>query len=202
MILKTERLSLRPLEAADADAIHLMMSDAEVMAFWDSAEIDDPATTTEIVERQLMEMERGIARYWVVETAGDDFLGVCDLSEIDKRHSRADVGFMIARPYWGGGYTFEAMHAVIGHAAQGLRLKRLQARTHLGNVRSTGWASSARACCAAMSSGTASGGTAFCTDCCSELKSGHAGDCFHGRDAGADPHQSAGGRYPPRQDLL
>ena len=136
MILKTERLSLRPLEAADADAIHLMMSDAEVMAFWDSAEIDDPATTTEIVERQLMEMERGIARYWVVETAGDDFLGVCDLSEIDKRHSRADVGFMIARPYWGGGYTFEAMHAVIGHAAQGLRLRRLQARTHLGNVRS------------------------------------------------------------------
>jgi ribosomal-protein-alanine N-acetyltransferase len=136
MILKTERLSLRPLEAADADAIHLMMSDAEVMAFWDSAEIDDPATTTEIVERQLMEMERGIARYWVVETAGYDFLGVCDLSEIDKRHSRADVGFMIARPYWGGGYTFEAMHAVIGHAAQGLRLKRLQARTHLGNVRS------------------------------------------------------------------
>ena len=136
MILKTERLSLRPLEAADADAIHLMMSDAEVMAFWDSAEIDDPATTTEIVERQLMEMERGIARYLVVETAGYDFLGVCDLSEIDKRHSRADVGFMIARPYWGGGYTFEAMHAVIGHAAQGLRLKRLQARTHLGNVRS------------------------------------------------------------------
>jgi ribosomal-protein-alanine N-acetyltransferase len=137
MILKTERLSLRPLEAADTDAIHLMMSDVEVMAFWDSGEIEDPATTTEIVERQLTEMERGVGRYWVVELAeAGDFLGLCDLSEIDKRHSRADVGFMIARPYWGGGYTFEAMHAVIGHAAQGLRLKRLQARTHLGNVRS------------------------------------------------------------------
>lgn len=137
MILKTERLSLRPLEAADAGAIHEMMSDREVMAFWDSGEIDDPAVTAEIVERQLEEIEQGVARYWVVETAGGDgFLGVCDLSEIDKRHSRADVGFMIARPYWGGGYTYEAMHAVIGHAAQGLRLKRLQARTHLGNVRS------------------------------------------------------------------
>jgi len=72
-----------------------------------------------------------------VELADDGgFLGLCDLSEIDKRHSRADVGFMLARRYWGGGYTYEAMHAVIGHAAQVLRLKRLQARTHLGNVRS------------------------------------------------------------------
>jgi RimJ/RimL family protein N-acetyltransferase len=137
MILKTERLSLRPLEAADAGAIHLMMSDVEVMAFWDSAEIDDPAVTTDIVARQLGEMERGIGRYWIMEPAdGDGVLGLCDLSEIDKRHSRADVGFMVARRYWGGGYTFEAMHAVIGHAAQVLRLRRLQARTHLGNVRS------------------------------------------------------------------
>jgi ribosomal-protein-alanine N-acetyltransferase len=137
MILKTERLNLRPLEAEDAAAIHLMMSDAEVMAFWDSDVIDDPALTVDIVERQLDEAARGEARYWTMQLGtGGGFLGLCDLSEIDRRHSRADVGFMVARCYWGGGYTFEAMHAVIGHAAQGLRLKRLQARTHLGNVRS------------------------------------------------------------------
>jgi RimJ/RimL family protein N-acetyltransferase len=63
-------------------------------------------------------------------------IGLCDLSEIDRRHSRADVGFMVARRCWGAGYALEAMHAVIGHAAQGLRLRRLQARAHLGNVRS------------------------------------------------------------------
>jgi ribosomal-protein-alanine N-acetyltransferase len=137
MILKTERLNLRPLEAEDAAAIHLMMSDAEVMAFWDSEVIDDPALTLDIVERHLDEVGRDEARYWTLQLAADGgFLGLCDLSEIDRRHSRADVGFMVARRYWGGGYTFEAMHAVIGHAAQGLRLKRLQARTHLGNVRS------------------------------------------------------------------
>ena len=137
MILKTERLNLRPLEAEDAAAIHLMMSDAEVMAFWDSEVIDDPALTLNVVERQLDEAARDEARYWTMQLAADGgFLGLCDLSEIDRRHSRADVGFMVARRYWGGGYTFEAMHAVIGHAAQGLRLKRLQARTHLGNVRS------------------------------------------------------------------
>jgi ribosomal-protein-alanine N-acetyltransferase len=137
MILKTERLSLRPLEAEDATAIHQMMSDVEVMAFWDSEVIDDPTLTIDIVQSQLEEIAREEARYWTMQLAADSgFMGVCDLSEIDRRHSRADVGFMVARRYWGGGYTFEAMHAVIGHAAQALRLKRLQARTHLGNVRS------------------------------------------------------------------
>ena len=137
MILKTERLNLRPLQADDAAAMHLMMSDAEVMAFWDSEVIDDPALTQDILDRQLEEVARDQARYWTIQLGtGGDFVGVCDLSEIDRRHSRADVGFMVARRYWGGGYTFEAMHAVIGHASQALRLKRLQARTHLGNVRS------------------------------------------------------------------
>lgn len=35
MILNTERLVLRPLNPGDARAVHLMMSDAEVMAYWD-----------------------------------------------------------------------------------------------------------------------------------------------------------------------
>lgn len=137
MILKTDRLSLRPLEARDAPAVHLMMSDIEVMAFWDSAVVDDPAVTAEIVEQELEEVERDQARYWSMELAANGaFIGLCDLSEMDRRHSRADVGFMVARRYWGAGYTYEAMHAVIGHAAQSLRLRRLQARAHLGNIRS------------------------------------------------------------------
>jgi ribosomal-protein-alanine N-acetyltransferase len=137
MILKTERLSLRPLAAADALAIHAMMSDAEVMAYWDTATIEDPAQTAEMVERQLADVALEFARYWAVERAADGaFVGVCDLSEIDRRHARAEVGFIVGRAYWGEGYTFEAMHAIIGYAAQGLRLKRLQARVHLGNVRS------------------------------------------------------------------
>jgi len=137
MILKTERLSLRPLAAPDALAIHAMMSDAEVMAYWDSPKVEDPAVTAEIVEGQLADAEAGLACYWAMERAGDDaFVGVCDVSEIDRRHARAEVGFMVARGYWGEGYTYEGMHAAIGYAAQTLRLRRLQARVHLGNVRS------------------------------------------------------------------
>src|SRR6185312_11563472 len=48
---------------------------------------------------------------------------------------RAEVGFMLSREAWGQGYALEAMRAVLSYAgAQGLR--RLLARTHLGNRRS------------------------------------------------------------------
>ena len=61
MILQTERLTLRPLEAGDAAAMHALMSDAEVMAFWDVAEIDDIGLTVAILDAQLRDMDLGRA---------------------------------------------------------------------------------------------------------------------------------------------
>ena len=137
MILQTSRLTLRPLQAEDAPNLHAIMSDAEVMAFWDIAEIEDMGLTSTILESQLDQMARRSAFYWAMVRAADDaFVGCCDLSEIDRRHHRAEVGFIVGREHWGDGYTLEAMRAVLSHAAQTLRLRRLTARTHLGNVRS------------------------------------------------------------------
>jgi ribosomal-protein-alanine N-acetyltransferase len=137
MILQTSRLTLRPLLAEDAADLHAIMSDAEVMAFWDIGEIEDQGLTSTILEGQLAQMEAKTAFFWAM-TRGEDgaFVGCCDLSEIDRRHHRAEVGFIVGRQFWGDGYTLEAMQAVLSHAAQTLRLRRLTARTHLGNARS------------------------------------------------------------------
>ena len=137
MILETMRLTLRPLSAGDAEAMHALMSDAEVMAFWDVAVIDDIELTRAILDAQLRDVDQGKAVYWAMVKRDDgEFVGCCDLSEIDRWHHRAEVGFVIAKPYWSDGYAFEAMQAVMAHAAQALHLRRLSARTQLGNVRS------------------------------------------------------------------
>jgi ribosomal-protein-alanine N-acetyltransferase len=137
MILQTERLSLRPLAMEDLKDLHAMMGDAEVMAFWDVTPIEDIDLTAAIVQGQIRDVEHGAAIYWVMTRQTDDaFVGCCDLSEIDRWHARAEIGFMLARPFWGGGYAFEAMRAVIDEAAKALGLKRLSARVHAGNDRS------------------------------------------------------------------
>ena len=112
------------------------MSDPVVMAHWDSSEIEDPDAVERMVTAQVDDMAAGVACYWAVERANDRaFLGACDLSEIDWRHRRGEVGFVLANAAWGQGYGFEAMRAVVDHAGA-LGLKRLWARSHAGNERS------------------------------------------------------------------
>ncbi|WP_374570537.1 GNAT family N-acetyltransferase [Phenylobacterium sp.] len=135
-ILETQRLRLQPLAQEDAELLFPIMSDPEVMAHWDVPEIEDPALVAAIVESQVAAMREGRAIYWAIRTLDDDaFKGCCDLSEIDRWHRRAEVGFMLERGSWGYGYALEAMQSVVAYAAvSGLR--RLAARTHLGNRRS------------------------------------------------------------------
>jgi RimJ/RimL family protein N-acetyltransferase len=136
VILETERLVLRPVETGDWRTLYPIMSDPIVMAHWDSSEIEDPDAIAQMIAAQVDDMRAGAACYWAVERACDHaFLGACDLSDIDWRHRRGEVGFVLAGEAWGRGYGLEAMRAVVDHAA-GLGLKRLWARAHAGNDRS------------------------------------------------------------------
>ena len=135
-ILETERLRLEPLQPSDTEFIFPMMADPQVMAFWDVAEIDEPGVVAQVVAGQVDEMARGRALHWAIRTLADGaFIGTCDLSDIDRRHRRAEVGFMLDHESWGNGYAREAMTAVTAYAASD-GIRRLLARTQLGNRRS------------------------------------------------------------------
>ena len=60
-------------------------------------------------------------------------IGECDLSEIDRQHGRAELGFLFARAHWGKGYGLEVGQALIALAFGELGLARLWARVHAGN---------------------------------------------------------------------
>jgi len=133
MILKTERLSLRPLRAADAPSLFAILGDPEAMKFWDRPAIARTATATEIVASQLSAMEDGHFLYWTV-WRDDDAIGSVDLSALDFTHMRGEIGFLFRRDQWGQGYGREAMSALIRHAFSQLRLERLEARVHAANM--------------------------------------------------------------------
>ena len=137
MILTTERLTLRPLALGDAGEVHALRGDEAVMAFWDSPPVADRASADAILARHMDDVARGEAVYWaIVRKADGDFVGICDISEIHRRHRRAEVGYMLGQRFWGAGYGGEAMAAVVGQAAPALGLKRLSAHVHAGNAAS------------------------------------------------------------------
>jgi ribosomal-protein-alanine N-acetyltransferase len=137
-ILETGRLRLEPLTPADAGCVFPLMDDPEVMAYWDTPEIDDPDIVSRIVQSQVDEMAAGRAIYWAMRRLEDrQFVGCCDLSEIDRRHRRAELRFMMSPDGWDQAYALEAMRSVVAYAA-GAGLRRLIARSHLGNRRFEG----------------------------------------------------------------
>lgn len=133
MILETERLTLTPVVETDGALVHPIMADPEVMAHWDRAEIDDPDVVEQVLAGQIEAMAADRAFYWAMRLTRDNtFLGLCDLSDIDWRHHRAEVGFLLGKDSWGRGYAYEAMQAVLNFAVtQGIQ--RLWARTLVGN---------------------------------------------------------------------
>ncbi|HEY1630330.1 MAG TPA: GNAT family N-acetyltransferase [Rhizomicrobium sp.] len=133
-ILRTERLQLRPLAPRDAEPLYAIMSDDETMRFWDWPAFRDYATVAEIVAGQISDMVEGRSAYWAVSLLSDSTVfGACDLSEIDPRQGRAELGFLFNRGWWGNGYAVEAMDAVVDYAFESLGLERLWARLHAGN---------------------------------------------------------------------
>ena len=135
-ILETERLRLQPIVSADVDHIFPLMVDPEVMAYWDEPEIQDPDRVTAVVESQVAAMASGQAVHWSLRLLADGgFVGCCDLAEIDRPHRRGDIGFLLGREAWTEGYALEALQSVVAYAAAS-GLRKLTARTHLGNRRS------------------------------------------------------------------
>jgi len=102
------------------------------MRFWDWPALKDREAAAEIVAGQIADMVEGRALYWAV-ALGPRVIGSCDLSEIDRHHGRAELGFLFNRAFWGNGYAAEAMAAVVGVAFGPMGLERLWARFHAGN---------------------------------------------------------------------
>lgn len=134
--LETPRLLLRPLTAADAPDIYAYARDPEVAR-----------TTTWQPHQSLEEAHTFIAwahhRYdlgspepfGIVLRDTGRVIGTCGLSPI-WAHNRAELGYALARPYWGRGFTTEAVQAVLADGFQRMALNRIEARCMTENLAS------------------------------------------------------------------
>ena len=123
MFARTQRLLLRPSWPEDAGAIHKAIADEAIVrnlarAPWPYRECDAV---------QFAQLEHGTMFpnfLAMLRTEGaPELVGSCGLGE---RDGEAELGYWIARPYWGQGLAAEAAKAVIG-VAKALGHKKLVA---------------------------------------------------------------------------
>jgi ribosomal-protein-alanine N-acetyltransferase len=137
MHLTTSRLSIRPLQHADVDALCVLFGDAEVMHYGDG--VQSRAAVVQWIDRALTHYQQwGYGPYAVVLTAADTLIGYCGLFHFDDVNGRPEVeiGYRLIRSAWGHGYATEAAQAVREAATTTLGITRLIAMIDPGNTAS------------------------------------------------------------------
>jgi ribosomal-protein-alanine N-acetyltransferase len=128
--LSTPRLALVALTLEDAPAVFSYASDPEISRLVDWPRHETIDDSRRFVARSMVGYAQGGHYEWGLMRRSDQaFLGTCGFGEIDVARRVADVGYVLAKPYWRQGYATEAVAAVLqfGFLQLGLRLIEAQA---------------------------------------------------------------------------
>jgi ribosomal-protein-alanine N-acetyltransferase len=137
--LETERLILRELKSSDAEAMLRYLSDPEVTRYLDTQPHRTLEQTRQLVHflAGLFEKREGF-RWGITRKVGDSagVIGTCGYHAWDKTHFRAEIGYELAREYWGQGIMAEAIKALLTFGFGELGLNRVEAMVLVGNTAS------------------------------------------------------------------
>lgn len=135
--LTTERLTLRPFDDADADALFALQSNGFVLRYWDSPPWTDRSRAETFLATCRRMAEEGTGARLVIERSPDGaFLGWCALNRVNHDFRSASLGYVLGDAAWGLGYATEACGAVLEWAFTTLDLNRVQAEVDTRNLAS------------------------------------------------------------------
>jgi [ribosomal protein S5]-alanine N-acetyltransferase len=115
--LETPRLILRALRPNDLDDLYAYASDPEIDHYtpWDHCQSRDETQTD--LAGYLAAYDQDGLDAWGIELreAREDrrLIGTCNFVYWRPRNRRAEIGYTIARAYWGHGYATEAARTMI-----------------------------------------------------------------------------------------
>jgi RimJ/RimL family protein N-acetyltransferase len=144
-----KRVVLRPPTHADLGGFRLMFTDAEVMRYVAWGRPFTVAEVEELVARMIDRFESdGFGQFAVERHADGAFIGRAGLLPLDPvtwksgalsevgPNAEIEIGWTLARDYWGNGYATEAALLACDWAWHELRLPRLVSIVQHGNDRS------------------------------------------------------------------
>ena len=127
IVVETDRLVVRLFHLSDEEAMNRIFGDPEVMHFGNG--VQTPEWVHDWLCRCLenYRQKSGIGPWAVVEKSSEEVVGYCGLFHFPDvcGHPETEIGYRLARPYWGRGYATEAARAVLNYTFNILCLPRL-----------------------------------------------------------------------------
>ena len=140
--LETERLILRPYEITDAQDLHELASQPEVLEY-----IPDEPMSLERAKEIITWLRDCYPKNttakiikWTLATVWREsgkVIGSCGLGPLDFSADETELFYAFRKEYWGMGLATEASQAILKYAFETIKVERLVAATMPANVAST-----------------------------------------------------------------
>ena len=136
-IIETPRLTLRYITIRDSKALIPILGDREVMRYSIIGVHNRPRIRQFIEQRLLSYLECGFGLYAVVNKENQELIGYCGffVQSVDDR-KEVEIGYRLAKKYWGQGYATEAAKAVLKYGREKYNFKRFVCLIDPENTRS------------------------------------------------------------------
>ena len=148
LVVETERLVVRHFEMSDVAAMTAVFGDPEVMRFGDG--VKSAPWVRDWLSQCIDNVDQilGVSPWAVDEKSNSETIGYCGLFYFPDicGQSEIEIGYRLARHYWGRGYATEAVCAVRDYAFYVLNIPQLIAMIDPQNTASINVAEKAGFC--------------------------------------------------------
>jgi len=135
--LQTERLQLRKMQVSDSASLFEIWSDPEVTRFMNVRCFTAENQATEMI--QLLDdlsQDNKAIRFSIIHKESGEIIGSCGYNALDFANGVAEIGYDLAKSYWGRGYASEAVSSLVEYAFSSWKLKRIEAKVDPENQNS------------------------------------------------------------------
>jgi len=135
-VLKTKRLTLREITREDTERLYQYYSDPSVTEFF-MAPIRSLEKAKETINSFIGAFyeQRGLV-WGLSETPTSPLIGTAGYESVSAYDSRVEIGYDLAKEYWGQGFMKEALYEVLRYSYEILEINRIEAYILKENTRS------------------------------------------------------------------
>lgn len=132
--LETSRLFMRPFLVEDAEYMFELNSDTEVIQYTGDTAFKNKEEVADFIKKydQYTKYQTGRFQLFLKQTG--EYIGFCGLKT--HRDNSVDLGFRLARKFWGQGYAYEAAVKSIEYGFKVLQLSEIKANVMPENTSS------------------------------------------------------------------
>jgi len=133
-VLKSQRLTLRPILLEDAPEIFAMNTDDLVLKYIAKEKPTSIQEVEELINKISTAYEKQEMLCWAaILREGDKIIGTCGFNRFEKENLRAEIGGALSPRYWGCGVAQEAFEQIIAYGLGPLGLHSIEAKVDANN---------------------------------------------------------------------